>query len=197
MQIRELAVPGAFEVTPEVHGDQRGSFHEWFRPDLFAEATGVHLTVAQGNTSVSSAGTLRGIHVAQPPPGQAKYVTCLQGSVFDVVVDLRVGSPTFALWDAVLLDDVDRRAVYLSEGLGHGFLALEDGSVVTYLCSSTYDPDRERTIDPTDADLGIAWPGTGRRGTRLTRTMSDRDAAAPSLAQARDLGLLPVHSELG
>ena len=196
MQIRELAVPGAFEVTPDVHGDQRGSFHEWFRPDLLAAATGVELTVAQANTSVSSAGTLRGIHVAQPPPGQAKYVTCLHGSVFDVVVDLRVGSPTFGRWDAVLLDDVERRAVYLSEGLGHGFLSLADGSVVTYLCSSTYDPDRERTIAATDPAIGIAWPGTGQDGSPLTRTMSDRDAAAPSLAEARDRGLLPVHPEL-
>src|SRR5690606_18710753 len=99
----------------------------------------------QANCSVSSARVLRGLHFARVPPSQAKYVTCVRGSVFDVVVDIRVGSPTFGRWDAVRLDDRDRRTIYISEGLGHAFLALEDDSTVMYLCSAQYDPQREHT----------------------------------------------------
>src|SRR3712207_6170200 len=121
VRIRELDVAGALEVTPLVHGDQRGSFHEWFRADVLREATGRDLALAQANCSVSSAGTLRGIHASDVPPGQAKYVTCLGGAALDVVVDLRVGSPTYGRWDAVLLDERDRRCVWVPEGLGHGF----------------------------------------------------------------------------
>ena len=112
-----------------------------------AEDTGVavghRLDLQQANCSVSAAGVLRGIHFADVPPGQAKYVTCVKGAVLDVAIDVRVGSPTFGTWDAVLLDDVDRRAVYLSEGLGHAFLSLEDDSTVLYLCSTGYSPGRE------------------------------------------------------
>lgn len=184
-------MPGAFEVTPRLHRDERGSFHEWFRADRLAELTGQRFELAQANASVSAAGTLRGIHFSQPPPGQAKYVTCLRGAVLDVVVDLRVGSPTFGGWDSVLLDDTDRRAVFLAADLGHAFLALEDDSVVSYLCSTLYDPERERTVDPTDPDIAIAWPETGRDGRPLRRRLSERDQAAPGLAAARDQGLLP------
>src|SRR3981189_3410692 len=100
----------------------------------------------QANCSVSSAGVLRGVHFAQLPPSQAKYVTCLHGAGFGVVVDVRVGSPTFGKWDAVVLDDHHRRSVYLSEGLGHAFLALEDDSTVMYLCSAGLAPDREHPV---------------------------------------------------
>src|SRR5690606_21424643 len=123
-----------------------------------AEAVGHPLTLAQANLSVSAAGVVRGIHYAEVPPGQAKYVTCPSGAVLDVVVDLRVGSPTFGRWEAVRLDDVDRRAVYLTEGLGHGFCALTEGATVAYLCSTTYHPAAERSIHPLDPALGITWP---------------------------------------
>ena len=102
------------------------------------------------SSTVSADGVLRGLHFAQLPPGQAKYVTCVKGAVFDVVVDIRVGSPTYGRWDSVRLDDVDRRSVYISEGLAHGFLALTDGATVMYLCSAPYAPRREHTIAATD-----------------------------------------------
>lgn len=114
--------------------------------------------VRQVNCSVSSAGVLRGLHFAQLPPSQAKYVTCVSGSVFDVVVDIREGSPTFGRWDSVLLDDQDRRTIYVSEGLAHGFLALQDNSTVMYLCSAEYNPQREHTICATDPTLAVDWP---------------------------------------
>jgi dTDP-4-dehydrorhamnose 3,5-epimerase len=182
---RELKVPGAWEITPTVHGDERGVFFEWFSDREFAAMTGHRLDLRQANTSVSQAGVLRGLHFAQLPPSQAKYVTCLHGAVLDVVVDIRVGSPTFAQWDSVLLDDKDRRSIYISEGLAHGFVALQDDSTVSYLCSAGYSPQREHTICPTDPVIGVDWPVTDP-------TLSDRDAAAPTLAEVQAAGLLPT-----
>ncbi len=195
MEIRELPITGAFEVTPRVHGDERGAFLEWFRGDRFADATGHRFTLAQANASVSAAGTLRGIHFAQLPPSQAKWVTCLRGSVLDVVVDIRVGSPTYGTWDQVLLDDVDRRAIYLSEGLGHAFMALEDDSVVSYLCSAPYAPGREHGVHPLDPAIGIEWPTTGRAGGSLKPLLSGKDEQAPTLAEAEAAGLLPSYDQ--
>ncbi|WP_163275290.1 dTDP-4-dehydrorhamnose 3,5-epimerase family protein [Cellulomonas iranensis] len=192
MQYRELQVPGAWEITPRQHGDDRGTFLEWFKADAFESHVGHALDLRQANLSVSAAGVLRGIHFADVPPGQAKYVTCVRGAVLDVVVDIRVGSPTFGRWDSVLLDDVDRRAIYLSEGLGHAFLSLEDGSTVTYLCSTGYAPGREHGIDPLDAEVGVEWPAQDRAGRPLETLLSDKDAAAPTLTEARTSGLLPT-----
>ncbi|MEE2058240.1 dTDP-4-dehydrorhamnose 3,5-epimerase [Rhodococcus artemisiae] len=191
MQYRELKIAGAWEITPKQFGDDRGVFLEWFKQDTFADATGRELDLAQANCSVSAAGVLRGIHYADVPPGQAKYVTCASGSVLDVVVDLRVGSPTFGQWDSVLLDTVDRRAMFLSEGLGHGFLALEDHSTVMYLCSTGYNPEREHEVYPLDPEIGIEWPTVGRNGSRLEYELSAKDRAAPTLAEARAAGRLP------
>jgi dTDP-4-dehydrorhamnose 3,5-epimerase len=191
MKVRELAVPGAWEITPTVHGDSRGMFFEWLTDRGFSSFAGHHLDVRQANCSVSSAGVLRGVHYAQVPPSQAKYVTCVRGAVFDVVVDIRLGSPTFGQWDSVLLDVADRRTIYISEGLGHGFLALQDNSTVMYLCSSEYDPQREHTICATDPALGIDWPLVNGAAP----TLSDRDAAAPSLDEVRASGLLPTWEE--
>lgn len=185
MQIRPLAVPGAWEATPRQFGDDRGVFLEWFTAASFAETSGHTFDLAQANVSVSARGVLRGIHVADVPPGQAKYVTCVAGAVLDVVVDLRVGSPTFGAWDSTVLDAVDRRAVYLSEGLGHAFLSLEDGSTVVYLCSEPYAPTREHEVHPLDPALGIAWPAD------VEPLLSPKDAAAPTLAEAAERGLLP------
>ena len=122
-------------------------------------------------------------------------MTCLHGAAFDVVVDLRVGSPTYGRWDAVLLDDRDRRAIYLPEGLGHAFLALEDHTIVSYLCSAPYAPGREHGVHPLDPALGIVWPSTGRDGTPLEPALSPKDAAAPTLAEAREQGLLPSYDD--
>jgi dTDP-4-dehydrorhamnose 3,5-epimerase len=195
MQVRELSVPGAFEVTPVQHADDRGVFLEWFREDVFAGATGHPLRLAQANCSVSSAGTLRGIHFAQLPPSQAKFVTCVHGAAFDVVVDLRVGSSSYGLWDAVLIDDRERKAVYLPEGVGHAFMALEDHTVVNYLCSAPYAPGREHGVHPLDPEIGIDWPRTTRDGDPVTPLLSPKDDAAPPLAEVRDAGLLATYDE--
>jgi dTDP-4-dehydrorhamnose 3,5-epimerase len=196
VEYRELKVPGAWEITPRQLGDNRGLFLEWFKAERFASAVGHKLDLQQANASVSAAGVLRGIHFADVPPGQAKYVTCLKGAVLDVVVDLRVGSPTFGVWDSVMLDDVDRRAIYLAEGLGHAFLSLEDGSTVAYLCSTGYAPGREHGVNPLDPAIGIDWPIAARDNSPLTLQLSEKDSVAPTLAEARTLGLLPSYGDV-
>jgi dTDP-4-dehydrorhamnose 3,5-epimerase len=196
VRTRELTVAGAFELTPAVHADDRGTFHEWFRADVLDGLTGSGFAhhadgIAQANASLSRAGTIRGIHFAQVPPGQAKYVTCFAGAVLDVVVDLRTGSRTYGQWDAVLLDDDEHRCLYIPEGLGHAFIALADGSLVSYLCSTAYNPTREHTISPLDPAIGITWPTEDRDGRPLAHLLSERDRRAPSLEEVRRQGLLP------
>ena len=187
MNVRELKVPDAWEFTPKQWPDPRGVFLEWFKGPVFREAVGHDLTVLQANHSVSAKGTLRGVHFADVPPGQAKYVYCTRGAVLDVVVDLRVGSPTFGVSDTVLLDAVDRRALYLAEGLGHAFLALTDDVNVSYLCSTPYTPAAEHEVHPLDADLDLPFPDD------VEHLLSAKDAAAPTLAEAERTGLLPSY----
>ena len=189
MQIRELAVPDSYVLDLVPHGDARGRFTEWYRADVLAEALGFQLTVAQANHSVSARGALRGVHFALVPPGQAKYVYCPAGRVLDVVLDVRVGSPAFGVHDSVLLDSEQPRAVYLAEGLGHAFVSLADASSVTYLVSTGYSPGREFGVHPMDPDLDLPWPAD------LEFELSAKDTAAPTLAQAREQGLLPTMAE--
>ncbi|HTU08162.1 MAG TPA: dTDP-4-dehydrorhamnose 3,5-epimerase family protein, partial [Trebonia sp.] len=122
--MEQLGVEGAWVYTPTVHADERGSFLETFRGEEFAADLGYRLDVAQVNCSVSRRGVIRGIHYADVPPGQAKYVSCVSGAIVDVVVDLRTGSPGFGKWEAVRLDSENRRSLFLAEGLGHGFMAV-------------------------------------------------------------------------
>jgi dTDP-4-dehydrorhamnose 3,5-epimerase len=189
MDIAPLSIEGAFVVTPRQFPDDRGVFLESFRGDLLAEHVGHRLDVVQTNVSVSSRGTVRGIHFADVPPSQAKYVTCLTGSFIDYVVDLRVGSPTFALWDSVLLDTKDRRAVYVPEGLGHAFCSLDDNTTAMYLVSAAYNPGREHGIHPLDPEVGLELP----EGF-TNPTLSEKDATAPTLTEARDKRLLPSYA---
>ncbi|MGI5197923.1 dTDP-4-dehydrorhamnose 3,5-epimerase [Streptomyces sp. CA-288835] len=187
--MRALGIEGAWVLEPRVFSDPRGTFHEWFTGPAFAAALRHPLGVAQANCSVSVRGTLRGVHFADVPPGQAKYVTCVRGSVIDVVVDIRRGSPTFRQWEAVELGERHHRAVYLAEGLGHAFMALTDDATVVYLCSAPYTPDREHGIHPLDPALGVDWP------TDIEPLLSEKDAAAPTLREAAERGLLPEYGE--
>ena len=186
MQIRELSVPDAYEITPIQRADDRGVFLEWYRFDRLEETIGHPLTLRQANTSVSRKGVVRGIHFAEVPLGQAKYVTAPHGAVLDFVIDVRVGSPTFGQWDSVLLDDVDRKAIYLAVGLGHCFVALTENATVSYLVSDVYSPTREHGINPLDADIALVFPPEA--GEPL---LSPKDVEAPSLAEAQASGLLP------
>jgi 5-epimerase len=189
MQVRELAVRDSFEFTPPVFPDSRGVFVAPYQEKAFLEAVGHPLALAQSNHSRSRRGTLRGLHFADVPPGQAKYVYCASGALLDIVVDLRVGSPSFGAWDAVRLDPVSFRAVYLPEGVGHAFMALEDDTVISYLCSTAYNPAAEHGINPLDPGLDLPWP------TDIEPLLSDKDAAAPPLAALRDAGALPSYAD--
>ena len=185
MQVSQTSIPGSWLFTPTLHHDDRGVFCESFTQDSFNESVGHPLIVKQTNVSVSSRGTLRGIHFADVPRGQAKYVKCYDGRILDVVVDIRIGSPTFGQWETFELDSESHEALYIAEGLGHAFCALSDNATVGYMCSEPYAPEREHGVHPLDPDLSIEWPGG------LDFHLSARDAAAPSLATAVKAGILP------
>ncbi|GIG61300.1 dTDP-4-dehydrorhamnose 3,5-epimerase [Longispora fulva] len=189
MRIEPLGIDGAYTITPVQHPDSRGAFLEWYRDDLFTRVAGHPVRLRQANTSVSARGTVRGVHFADTPPGQAKYVTCQRGAVLDFVIDVRVGSPTFGQHRIVRLDDVDRRGVYLAEGLGHAICALEDHTTLLYLVSERYDPAAERVLSPLDPDLQLDLPFG--RGELI---LSDKDAAAPTLAELAAAGALPDYA---
>jgi len=147
------------------------------------------MRVAQTNHSVSRRGALRGVHFADVPPGQAKYIYCPRGALLDVVIDIRVGSPTFGKSDAVILDSTDFRALYVAEGLGHAFIALEDDTTMSYLCTTGYNPHAEHGINPLDPALALPWPGD------IEPILSPKDLGAPSLAEAEAAGLLPLYED--
>ncbi|MFP8887435.1 MULTISPECIES: dTDP-4-dehydrorhamnose 3,5-epimerase family protein [Streptomyces] len=189
MRVEETAVPGSYVVTPEQLHDRRGNFYEGLRTDLLEEVLGHPFTPRQINYSTSRRNTLRGIHGVARPPGQAKYVTCVRGALRDIVVDLRVGSPTFGRYSVRELDAASGRAVYVPEGVGHGFLALTDDTCICYVLSSTYVPGTQIDINPLDPDLALPW------GFTEPPLLSDKDAEAPSVAQALSAGLLARRQE--
>jgi dTDP-4-dehydrorhamnose 3,5-epimerase len=188
LKIARLSIEGAYVVRPDLRGDARGMFMEWYRFDALTEAVGHPLRLAQANISMSAGGVVRGIHFASVPVGQAKYITCLQGALLDVIVDIRVGSPTFGKWETVRLDEVSRHSVYIEEGLGHGFCALTDNTMIAYLCSAVYDPAAEHTVHALDPAIGIEWPVENPQ-------LSARDQVAPTLEVAAQIGLLPQYDE--
>ncbi len=184
-----LDLEGAWLCVPRIHADRRGIFHECFINAEIEAHLGHGLCVAQANCSTSRRGAIRGIHFSDVPPGQAKYVLCSSGAILDVIVDFRVGSPGFGRWVAVRLDAENRQAVYIEEGLGHAFAALTDDATVLYLCSTPYQPLREHGVHPLDPDIGIDWPAD------FEPILSDKDAAAPSLATAIADKLLPDYAQ--
>ncbi|GAB2964818.1 dTDP-4-dehydrorhamnose 3,5-epimerase [Nonomuraea fastidiosa] len=188
MRIRELGIGGAFLVEPKIFPDSRGMFLEVFKQPAFAEAVGHPLNVAQVNCSVSVRGTIRGLHAIHLP-GQARYVSCPAGAIRDIVVDIRQGSPTYGQHVAVELSEDNRHALYLAEGLAHGFAPLSDQATVFYLCSATWSPENSYEINPLDPDLDLPWPRDREP------VLSDKDRAAPSFKEAERLGILPSYAD--
>ena len=184
MEFKNLAIEGAWIAQSAVHADERGSFREWFKAGEIRAATGREFAVSQSNVSVSQKGVLRGIHYSLASQGQAKWVTCLTGSIWDVIVDIRPSSPTFKKWVGVELRGESGDVALISEGLGHGFISLEDNSVVSYLLTSPFSPEEEFEINPMDPELAIAWPLS-------ERLMSPKDEIAPTLAMRYAQGKLP------
>lgn len=189
MQVHETSITGCWVFSPQVHMDDRGFFLESFTQESFRQTTNHSFLLQQSNVSFSHRGTVRGIHFAAVPPGQAKYVQCYQGTVLDVVVDVRVGSPTFGEWEAIELNCDSPRALHIAEGLGHAFCALTQTATVGYMCSEPYAPEREYGVSPLDTELAIAWP------KEFEILLSPKDAAAPSLRDALSLGILPTYDD--
>jgi dTDP-4-dehydrorhamnose 3,5-epimerase len=161
-------------------------FAEWFRTDRIEDVTGFRFSSVQGNISRSAKGVVRGIHYADVPPGQAKYVMPVSGSIIDFIVDIRVGSPTFGQWDSVTLHSERHEAIFHEPGLGHAFVALDDETTVMYLVTDYFRPEREHGINPLDPEIGLDFPA----GIELL--LSDKDTAAPTLAEAHAASALPI-----
>ncbi|GAA3629390.1 dTDP-4-dehydrorhamnose 3,5-epimerase family protein [Streptomyces chitinivorans] len=183
--VRELKVQGAFEFTPTVFPDHRGVFVDSYQRAALTAAAGHPFPLAQASHSRSRRGVVRGVHFTAAPPGMAKYVHCTRGRALDLVVDLRVGSPTFGQWDTVDLDEEHCRSTYLPVGVGHAFVALEDGTTMVYLMSGDYVPGDEYAVSPLDPDLALPLDLGGEP------VLSQRDRDAPTLEQALRLGILP------
>lgn len=190
MDLTETSIPGAYRITVTQHSDRRGSFFEAWRFSELLQQVGQRFEIRQVNYSVSRKNTLRGIHGTTLPPGQSKLVTCVRGAAMDVAVDLRVGSPTFGRFDVTFQDATSGIGVYLTEGIGHAFLALTDDTCMSYLCGAEYVPGTMIDVDALDPALGIPWELDG------PPVMSDKDAAAPTLAEAAGSGLLPTYEQV-
>ena len=175
-----LFIDGSYLFESTTHKDERGYFREWFKSSTLNEFLKIEFKVEQANISKSRKGVVRGIHFSSAPRGQAKWVACAAGALWDVIVDIRPNSPTFGQWDAHELRADDGRSLFISEGLGHAFLALEEETVISYLLSTPYSPNHEHAINPLDPEIGISWPVGDL-------SLSERDAAAPSLKEFLNL----------
>ena len=183
MEISELAIKGAWIAHSPTHADNRGSFQEWFKEEEIEIATGRSFFVRQANISSSNKGVIRGIHYSLAGEGQGKWITCISGAIWDVVVDIRPTSPTFKKWVGIELNGLSGSSIFLSEGLGHGFISLEDNSTVAYLLTSKYSPNEEFEIHPLDPELGINWPIENP-------SLSLKDQNAPTLQEQLFVGKL-------
>lgn len=190
MTVRNMAVEGCYEFTPAVFPDDRGLFVAPFQEPGFVAAIGHRLfPVAQMNYGRSRKGVIRGVHFTRTPPGSAKYVYCPRGRALDIVVDIRIGSPTYGQLDVVLLDGDEFRSVYVPVGVGHAFLALEDDTLISYLTSASYVAADELGISAFDPAIGLPIPA------EIEPLVSTRDQAAPDLAQAERDGILPRYAD--
>lgn len=189
MDLTPLGIQGAWLAESPIWKDNRGHFREWFKRDEVLSKTGIDFFVQQANISQSQRGVIRGIHYSLAPEGQAKWITCVQGSILDVVVDLRPESPTFKKHEIVDLNGNDGQALLIGVGLGHGFLSLEDNTHTSYLLSSPYTPGFEYEIQPTDPELNINWHL--ELIADLEVVISEKDSQAPTLQYRARRGQLP------
>lgn len=186
MNLRELDIAGLYVAESRVFGDERGFFREWFKASDFV-AAGVDFATEQSNLSVSARNVVRGLHYSMAPRGQAKVVTCVYGTLDDVVVDIRVGSPTYGAVVTIPLAADEGTTVVLPVGVAHGFCVTSDSAALSYLLSSPYDAPHELEINPLDPEINVPWALSGEA------ILSEKDAVAPSLAQRLAAGELPTY----
>jgi len=188
MNVQRLEIDGCFVLEHKVFPDERGLFREWFKAEE-TKKLAPNFEVEQANFSISKRGVIRGIHYSLAPAGQSKLVSCAQGGITDVLVDLRKGSPSYLKVEYVHLSEESGRTVFIASGIGHGFVIETESAAVVYLTSSIYAPQFEKAIRPTDPDLAINWPLPDGVGY----VISPGDASAPTLSQADDAGDLPKY----
>ncbi|MBR3488605.1 MAG: dTDP-4-dehydrorhamnose 3,5-epimerase [Bacteroidales bacterium] len=157
MEVIKTAIEGVFIIEPRVFGDARGYFFESFNAREFAQATGIDVTFVQDNESMSHYGVLRGLHYQHPPYAQSKLVRVVEGSVLDVAVDIRKGSPTYGQYVAVELSAENHHQFYMPKGIAHGFSVLSEKVIFQYKCDEFYAPQSEGAIAWDDPDLNIDW----------------------------------------
>lgn len=177
MRTKPLPLDGALLIEPRVFNDERGFFFEWFNDERFREH-GLPSEFRQVNQSRSRKGVLRGLHF-QHPRGQGKLVGVTRGAVFDVIVDIRVGSPTFGKWSGATLTEDEPRLLWVPVGFAHGFYTLTDVADFVYMCTDVYVPSADRVIRWSDPNVGIDWPDAAP-------ILSPKDRDAPLLAQLGD-----------
>jgi dTDP-4-dehydrorhamnose 3,5-epimerase len=180
VRVLETDLPGCVVIEPQVFGDERGWFFESWNRERYA-AHGLDLQFVQGNVSRSARGVLRGLHYQWPNP-QGKLVSVLEGEVWDVAVDIRRGSPTFGRWTAAVLSADNKRQFWIPEGFAHGFVALSEHALFTYLCTAPYDREADAGIRWNDPALAIDWPVA-------EPALSPKDAGAPLLADVPEVRL--------
>ena len=185
MKATPLSIQGAWLIQSQVFADDRGTFSEWFKNSALSELTGEEFYPVQANVSTSRAGVIRGIHYSLGPQGQAKLVTVLAGSILDVAIDVRIGSPTFGHYETAILRAGEGQAMFLRADMAHAFQSLEDDTVVSYLVSSEYSPTEEKEISPMCSVVDIQW------SQNLEIVFSEKDRTAPDLQQQSAANLLP------
>ena len=198
MRVLQLPLPYCYAFEAPTFPDDRGFFSAPFHAPTFIDNVGYQLSVRQTNLSPTRRGAVRGIHFADVPPGQAKYIYAAHGRLLDVLVDLRVGSPTFSQYVAIELSPESGTAVFLPEGMGHLVIGFTDDAALSYLCSEAYNPPAEHGINPLDPALGLPfhdWCATYHLGETDALILSPKDKNAPTLAAAQESGLLPRYDE--
>lgn len=185
MKVVETSLPGVKVIEPAVFGDERGYLFEAYNADRFKKH-GLDIAVVQTNISRSSRGVLRGLHFQWPRP-QGKLVSVLEGEVYDVAVDVRIGSPTFGRWTGVMLTADNKRQLWIPEGFAHGFCVVSEHATFFYQCTDTYHPEFDGSIRWDDPSIGIDWPVSAP-------LLSGKDAGAPNLADAPP-GRLPEYQD--
>ena len=188
MTLQELSIIGAYLITHNVFHDERGLFREWYKNEEIISIDKDFL-IQQANFSRSRKFVIRGIHYSLAPEGQVKVVTCTSGAIVDVLIDIRVGSPTYLQIEYIKLSEESGRVIYIPSGVGHGFIVESDSASVAYLTTSKFIPEYEKAIYPTDPELGIIWPIPVGENVIISKA----DTQAPTLVQAQESGFLPKY----
>jgi dTDP-4-dehydrorhamnose 3,5-epimerase len=188
MTLQELSIVGAYLITHSVFHDERGLFREWYKSEEIMSINKDFL-IQQANFSRSEKFVIRGIHYSLAPDGQVKVVTCTSGVIVDVLIDIRLNSPTYLQVEYIELSEESGRVIYIPSGVGHGFIVQSDSASVAYLTSSKFAPEYEKAVYLNDPELGIIWPIPVGENIIISKA----DTEAPTLAQAKEFGLLPKY----